>query len=202
MCWDVRVVAAVNPRLVVTPEDSGGRRYAHRPHAHQEDHIEGHFGGWAGAAGCGTGGGGGNGGSSGPGHRCSHCGREFRSRSNLSRHVRDHHTAHDPSAALCPVCGKNCRNRSNVLTHMYRVHHVTARQLDAFAHPLSLPAAAAAATRSDVPADHHQHLDPSAAPSTQPLADGNTSSHAQSLRDYAQFGYASQESQPHAHNNT
>lgn len=201
----MRVVAAVNPRLVVTPEDSGGRRYAHRPHAHQEDHIEGHFGGWAGAAGCGTGGGGGNGGSSGPGHRCSHCGREFRSRSNLSRHVRDHHTAHDPSAALCPVCGKNCRNRSNVLTHMYRVHHVTARQLDAFAHPLSLPAAAAAAaaaTRSDVPTDHHQHLDPSAAPSTQPLADGNASSHAQSLRDYAQFGYASQESQPHAHNNT
>ncbi|XP_071513167.1 uncharacterized protein [Panulirus ornatus] len=124
--------------------------------------------------------------SSSPGHRCGHCGREFRSRSNLSRHVRDHHTAHDPSAALCPVCGKNCRNRSNVLTHMYRVHHVTARQLDAFAHPMAPPH-----TRPDPPADT-QHLDhPS-----HPHPPANTQGHA--LREFGHaahvpYGYRLQE---------
>ena len=63
-----------------------------------------------------------------PSYPCSYCGRLFTSKSNLTRHVRDHHSITNPKAALCPVCGKNCFNRSNALTHMYRTHQMTVSQ--------------------------------------------------------------------------
>ncbi|XP_069186663.1 protein bric-a-brac 2 isoform X4 [Procambarus clarkii] len=172
------VVTAVGARMVGS-DDTNGRRYSHATH---NDVANDQYGTRAAVGG-------------GPGHRCTHCGREFRSRSNLSRHVRDHHTAHDPSAALCPVCGKNCRNRSNVLTHMYRVHHVTARQLDAFNHPITLPH-----VRPDPPTDAH-HLDhlptqPTHHPHSQTPT--NTSTHAHNPREYTHahltYGYNMQES--------
>ncbi|KAK8754698.1 hypothetical protein OTU49_017532 [Cherax quadricarinatus] len=165
-------------------EDTNGRRYSHAPHTTHNDVADEQYGTRTVMG-------------SGQGHRCTHCGREFRSRSNLSRHVRDHHTAHDPSAALCPVCGKNCRNRSNVLTHMYRVHHVTARQLDAFTHPITLPH-----VRPDPPTDAH--------PPTQPAHHPHSQAHGHNPREYTHntnahltYGYNMQEScQQQQHNTT
>ncbi|XP_064095333.1 protein bric-a-brac 2-like isoform X18 [Macrobrachium nipponense] len=140
---DVNAEAAVNPVMAGADGSGGGsRRYATSAGytaSQEETPTKDAYGVTRTILSGLTHGGGGGGGGGGRGHMCTYCGREFRSRSNLSRHVRDHHTAHDPSTALCPVCGKNCRNRSNVLTHMYRVHHVTARQLDAFTHPFALP---------------------------------------------------------------
>ena len=62
-------------------------------------------------------------------HCCPHCSKVYTARCNLSRHIRDQHSVAHPSSVVCPVCAKNCRNRSNALTHLYRTHHVTAKQL-------------------------------------------------------------------------
>ena len=62
-------------------------------------------------------------------HSCQHCGKVYTARCNLSRHIRDQHSVADPNTIVCPLCGKNCKNRSNALTHLYRTHHITAKQL-------------------------------------------------------------------------
>ncbi|KAK7066203.1 hypothetical protein SK128_020225 [Halocaridina rubra] len=146
---DVNVVAGLNPSVATGESNGGVRQYVHHPGYNSQQvpqkEIYRHrtSGNVAG----------------GQGNPCTYCGRLFRSRSNLSRHVRDHHTSHDPSAAICPVCGKNCHNRSNALTHMYRVHHITARQLDAVTHPVTLPQHnASSRPEGQTDTQHYEHV--------------------------------------------